>query len=136
MSMKRNLMQITIMASEMGHVSLVFECTRVAIFDWTEMYSRFCPRFGTAAVTTRLEARGSCTVFVFCLSCIPPDLGIPSIQYPQPHLTWLGDVELLVGDARLLVGTAIVNLGESWLLASSIIKRANAPRDEIGRDSV
>ena len=37
MFMKRNLMQITIMASEMGHVSLVFECTRVPIFNWTEV---------------------------------------------------------------------------------------------------
>ena len=32
MFMKRNLMKITIMTSEMGHVSLVFECTRVPIF--------------------------------------------------------------------------------------------------------
>ena len=35
MFMKRNLMKITIMTSETGHVSLVFECTRVAIFNWT-----------------------------------------------------------------------------------------------------
>ena len=37
MFMKRNLMKITIMTSETGHVSLVFECTRVAIFNWTEV---------------------------------------------------------------------------------------------------
>ena len=36
MFMKRNLMKITIMTSETGHVSLVFECTRVAIFHWTK----------------------------------------------------------------------------------------------------
>ena len=41
MFMKRNLMKITIMTSEMGHVSLVFECTRVPIFNWTEIVRLF-----------------------------------------------------------------------------------------------
>ena len=37
MFMKRNLMKITIMGSESGHISSVFAYTRLLISHWTEV---------------------------------------------------------------------------------------------------
>ena len=71
MFMKRNLMQITIMASEMGHVSLVFECTRVAIFHWTEVVNKALsePRRSTSPLQPSYLHSVSDTG---CAACVAP----------------------------------------------------------------
>ena len=65
MFMKRNLMKITIMGSESGHISSVFAYTRLLISHWTEVVLRtvnlthtiLYHRLQTKAFAQRLSTR-------------------------------------------------------------------------------